>query len=82
MKEKFKIGDKVKIPKTKGIGNDYIYSSAINVSKRDKLNFLYITSLSKDGRICSLWYNKTGSGDNFLLEELEPYEEQLQYEIY
>lgn len=82
MKEKFKLWDKVKIPKTKGIGSDYINSSVINASKRDKLDFLYITSLSKNGSICSLWYNKTEGGDNFLLEELEPYEEQLQYEIY
>lgn len=82
MKEKFKLWDKVKIPKTKGLGCEYIHSGAIKGAKKEKLDFLYITYLPQDGITCSLWYNQTAGGDNFLLEELEPYEEQLQYEIY
>jgi hypothetical protein len=77
----FKVGDKVKIPKSKlGVVGDELYFNSVVNALTNKQDFLYITrlgdTLDKRQRI-NLWWEKDGkgTGDIFSIQDVVPYEE-------
>ncbi len=69
-----KIGDKVKIPKTKSIFGALENSNVIKNVKEKSQNFLFYNGLGVDGD--HMFSDvRENNGDYFLLSEIEPYEE-------
>lgn len=76
----FKVGDKVKIPKSKlgVVGDELNFNSVVN-ALTNKQDFLYIAKLGdtndKNQRIVLSWEKGSTSGDFFSIQDLVPYEE-------
>lgn len=68
------VGDKVALPKTKqGVAG--VTSGALREARLRGQNYLYIVEIKKIGTIL-LWYdNIPNKGDFFILQDVEPYEE-------
>jgi len=73
--EDIKIGMKVKIPKTKSVEGNILYSVVVNAAKAKNQDFLFITGKVKQ-RLLLNSSNDVG-GDYFLAKDLEPYEEDI-----
>jgi hypothetical protein len=69
---KFKIGDKVKIPKTKSIGDSIDHSSIIFHVKKRQINYLIIKDIVGETYILNVNDDSEG-GDWFRKEDLELY---------
>lgn len=74
-----KLGEKVKIPKTKTIGTSLSSSCVINRAKKLGQDFLYYRGKNRDCYHCLNEVNK-GVGDLFALEDLEPYRDKYTIE--
>jgi hypothetical protein len=71
------VGDKVKIPKTKSVGDSIEKSNNIAIARSDRQDYLYYKG-EKDGKLvlnCSS-EDIYGSGDYFTLEDIELYKEE------
>lgn len=77
-KQQFKVGDKVKLPKTKSAGGS-LPSSVIRRAKEKNQDYLYIkdirTEYAKTLYVLVEKKDNTYGGDYFLLQDLEAYEE-------
>ena len=74
MSIKLKIGDKVKIPKTKSTGAPLGHSNMVTAAKSMGQDFLYFKN--KDGYVYSLGVSMDGiAGDHFTIDDIELYEE-------
>lgn len=73
IKKEFKVGDKVKIPKTKSTGYSLQNSIVVREAMKNNQSFLYITKV-QDWRF-GLNNTLLGTGDWFSLKDLEYYEE-------
>jgi len=73
---KFKIGDKIRIPKTKSIGDDIKNSIAIKMAKEKKQNFLYFNGISGERFLLHCFF-ELNNGDFFSESDLEIYSKQL-----
>lgn len=71
-----KVGDKVKIPKTKqGLLLDPSQFNSIKISLQNNQDYAVITEIKNNG-IIVLWHEMDPSqGDYFIAQDLEPYEE-------
>jgi hypothetical protein len=71
-----KVGDKVKIPKTKqGLLLDPSQFNGTKNALKNGQDYMVITEIKDDGRIL-LWHEiAAGLGDYFIVQDLEPYEE-------
>jgi hypothetical protein len=68
------VGDKVTLPKTK-LGVAGYISGALREARLRGQNYLYIVEIQKNG-IIVLWYdNIPANGDFFIMQDVEPYEE-------
>lgn len=87
MNNNFKVGDKIKVPKTKSIGDLCIKnSSVLNKTKTNNIDHLFIThicnitgiiSCNTDITTCSTNFGMIEkSGDYFTKDDLEHYEEE------
>lgn len=76
-KYEFKVGDKVKLPKTKSIGEYYSASTVINNAKYRKQDFLYIKKILGDEYTLNVKMDVYTNGDYFALSDLELYEERI-----
>lgn len=75
MSIKLKIGDKVKIPKTKSIGVPLGHSTMVITAKSMGQDFLYFKN--KDGYVYTLGVIMDGiAGDHFTIDDIELYDEQ------
>lgn len=75
MSIKLKIGDKVKIPKTKSIEVPLKYSSMVKTAKSIGQDFLYFKR--KDDYVYTLGVSMGGiAGDHFTIDDIELYDEQ------
>lgn len=75
MSIKLKIGDKVKIPKTKSTGVPFEHSYMVTAAKSMGQDFLYFKN--KDEYVYSLGVSMSGiSGDHFTIDDIELYDEQ------
>lgn len=84
LKRLFKVGSKVKIPKTKSTGFSFSGSSVIDHVVKTKQDYLYLIRLDKriSGDVYVLNLNKIDcSGDYFALEDLELYEELESFKV-
>ena len=75
----FKVGDKVKIPKSKlGVVGDELKFNSVQSALANGQDFLYITRLGdpndKNQRI-QLWWKTDTSGDIYSIKDLVPYDE-------
>lgn len=70
---KFKVGDRVKIPKTKGVLNDAATSAVILKALQYPNTRLYITRIDDDGTHVVYWEEGADDGDFFLEKDLELY---------
>jgi len=72
----FKVGDKVKLPKTKSAGDPISSSGAIRRARENRQDYLYVVVKSdRNGRYVLREELSENSGDYFLLKDLELYEE-------
>ncbi len=70
---KFKVGDRVKIPKIKSVGLPREESAAIHTAIRKQQDFLYVNNI--DGSMIGVWYTiNTVNCDYFLNTDLEIYD--------
>lgn len=72
---KFKVGDRVKIPKTKSTHSCYNESGVIARALKENLEFLYVTLINEDKNVKCDTVENNGFGDFFLESDLELYEE-------
>ena len=71
---KFKVGDKVKIPKTKSFGSKIEDSNIIEKVLKENLNCLFVTKIDSDCYSIATAYNKDViDGDWFAKDDLELY---------
>lgn len=73
-----KIGDKVKIPKTKSVWGNLESSVCVRDAKKNGQDFMYVRSIKNDGRIAVADSKERGvGGDYFLESDLELYIEEV-----
>ncbi len=75
------VGDKVKIPKTKSVGDSIEDSNVIKDAIRNGIDYLYYTGATIDGRLMLNDKDKLLTGDYFRLEDVELYEKENKMEI-
>jgi len=75
----FKVGDKVKIPLTKSVGDRYGNSNAISTAIDKGQKYLYVVKIYPGDDRIDLWYQPKNSGDYFSISEdnIELYEEPI-----
>lgn len=78
-KEDFKIGDKVKLPKTKSIGRAVDSSTAIRKARSLRQDFLYINDI--DFGKYTLGERRSNGGDFFAVSDVEKYDEKPKVRI-
>jgi hypothetical protein len=73
----FKVGDKVKLPLTKSVGDRYGNSNAISTAIDKGQKYLYVVKIYPGDDRIDLWYQPKDSGDYFSISEdnIELYEE-------
>ena len=76
-KYKFKVGDKVKLPLTKSVGEPYETSNAISTAIDKGQKYLYVVKIYPGDDRIDLWYQPKNSGDYFSISEdnIELYQE-------
>ncbi len=77
-----KVGDKVKIPKTKqGLPLDPSQFNSIKIGLKNGQDYAVITQIKNNG-IIVLWHEMDPSqGDYFIAQDLEPYYEELGFKV-
>lgn len=74
--ENLVIGMKVKIPKTKSVGDSLRNSNVINKALKNNQDYLFFSRKVEEGYLLD-YKPESRYGDYFLLQDIEPYEEKV-----